>query len=129
MNPEHKKKLDESKEKITIEDILKAIKQKNDNTNIQKELETHLRKITHLNEDELKVTNSSKSYLGLQLHNVDDPEVNWRIWRLFINRVWIRLIIVKNSMFLKIYLKNSNYVIIRIFLYFLNTPNRKEYMS
>ncbi len=36
MNPEHKKKLDESNEKITIEDILKAIKQKNDNTNIQK---------------------------------------------------------------------------------------------
>ena len=27
MNPEHKKKLDESNEKITIEDILKAIKQ------------------------------------------------------------------------------------------------------
>lgn len=75
MNPEHKKKLDESNEKITIEDILKAIKQKNNNTNIQKELETRLRKITHLNEDELKVTNSSKSYLGLQLHNVDDPEV------------------------------------------------------
>ena len=58
MNPEHEKKLDESNEKITIEDILKAIKQKNDNTNIQKELETRLRKITHLNEDELKVLNN-----------------------------------------------------------------------
>ena len=75
MNPEHKKKLDETNEKITIEDILNAIKQENDSTNIQKELEEHLRNITHLNEDELKVTNSSKSYLGLKLHNVDNPEV------------------------------------------------------
>ncbi len=75
MNEEYDKKIEEVNDKVTIEDILKAIKQKNDNTNIQKELETHLRKITHLNEDELKVTNSAKSYLGLQLHNVDDPEV------------------------------------------------------
>lgn len=75
MNEEYDKKIEEVNDKVTIEDILKAIKQKNDNTNIQKELETPLRKITHLNEDELKVTNSAKSYLGLQLHNVDDPEV------------------------------------------------------
>ena len=72
---EEKEKIEEANEKITIEDILNAIKQENNNTNIQKELETYLRKITHLNEDELKVTNSAKSYLGLQLHNVDDPEV------------------------------------------------------
>lgn len=75
MNEEYDNKLEEVNDKMTIEDILNAIKQGNDNISIQKELETHLRRITHLNEDELKVTNSSKSYLGLQLQNVDDPEV------------------------------------------------------